>query len=279
MSVKASLSESDLIERLRVRYTEKSGNGDAWAFIPKVRSAAAFDARRTIDAYAMGLWPSRGLPLIAFEIKSSRADWQRELKNPAKAEEFFELADYFYLVVGDKDIVRPGELPETWGLLVPHGQGLKVQVEAPRLRPADDGRVKPLPPNFNRSYLAALLRAACYVGTAKPQEIVEAVAQARESERRIHESHREHSEEVLDRERTVRREFEQAAGMSLSGGWPAHTPAEVGAAVKLVLDGQHHVGNAERRLRVLRGNAQSLVEHIDKQLPADEPKPSLERVA
>lgn len=166
MSAKAALSESDLIERLRVRYTEKSGNGEGWAFIPKVRSAAAFDARRTIDAYAMGLWPSRGLPLIAFEIKSSRSDWQRELKNPAKAEEFCELADYFYLVVGDKDIVKPGELPETWGLLTPHGQGLKAQVEAPRLRPASDGRIKELPPNFNRSYLAALLRAACYVGTA-----------------------------------------------------------------------------------------------------------------
>jgi hypothetical protein len=273
--VKATLSESDLIERLRVRYTEKSGNGEGWAFIPKVRSAAAFDARRTIDAYAMGLWPSRGLPLIAFEIKSSRSDWQRELKNPAKAEEFCELADYFYLVVGDKDIVKPGELPETWGLLTPHGQGLKAQVEAPRLRPAGDGRIKDLPPNFNRSYLAALLRAACYVGEARPHEIVEAEARGRESQRALAAIDTDRIGKVLETERAHREEFERAAGVKLSGGWPAHTPAEVGAAVKLVLDDEHTIQNAEGRLRVLRENAQRLADDIAKQLP-DEP---LERAA
>lgn len=277
MSAKTALSESDLIERLRVRYTEKSGNGEGWAFIPGVRSAAAFDARRTIDAYAMGLWPSRGLPLIAFEIKSSRSDWQRELKNPAKAEEFCELADYFYLVVGDKDIVKPGELPETWGLLVPHGQGLRAQVEAPRLRPAGNGRIKELPPNFNRSYLAALLRAACYVGKAKPQEIVEAEARGHESARAQGASFLAEVEDLLERERETRREFERAAGVNLSGGWPAHKPAEVGAAVKLVLDGEHNVQNAEGRLRVLRENAQRLVDDLARHLP-DEPA-SLERMA
>jgi hypothetical protein len=274
MSAKPTLSESDLIERLRVRYTEKSGNGEGWAFIPKVRSAAAFDARRTIDAYAMGLWPSRGLPLIAFEIKSSRSDWQRELKNPAKAEEFCELADYFYLVVGDKDIVKPGELPETWGLLVPHGQGLKAQVEAPRLRPTSDGRIKELPPNFNRSYLAALLRAACYVGTAKPQEIVEAEARGFEKGQSLGAGFLKEVEHLLGQEREARHEFESAAGVRLSGGWPAHTPAEVGAALKLVLDGEHNVQNAEGRLRVLRENAQRLVDDIAKHLPE-----SLERAA
>jgi hypothetical protein len=268
MSAKAALSESDLIKRLRVRYTEKSGNGEGWAFVPKVRSAAAFDARRTIDAYAMGLWPSRGLPLIAFEIKSSRSDWQRELKNPAKAEEFCELADYFYLVVGDKDIVKPGELPETWGLLVPHGQGLKVHTEAPRLRESGE-HIKPLPPNFNRSYLAALLRAACYVGEAKPQEIIEAEKRGFENGRTESTSLLEEVEALLMREREVRDEFERAVGVKLSGGWPAHTPAEVGSAVKLVLDGQHRVENIEHRLRQLRENAQKLVDHITEQLPAD----------
>ena len=79
---KPSLTEAELIKRLRVRYTEKAGNGDAWAFIPKVRSAAAFDAKRTIDAYAMALWPSRGLSLHAFELKSSRSDWLRLTELP-----------------------------------------------------------------------------------------------------------------------------------------------------------------------------------------------------
>jgi hypothetical protein len=48
--------------------------------------------------------------LTAFECKSSRSDWHRELQMPEKAEEFCALADYFYLVVGDKDIVQGGSI-------------------------------------------------------------------------------------------------------------------------------------------------------------------------
>jgi hypothetical protein len=270
VSARASnaLSESELIERLRVRYTERSGNGDAWAFMAKVRSAAGFDARRTIDAYAMSLWPSRGLSLLAFEVKSSRGDWLRELKNPAKAEEYCELADYFYLVVGDKSIVKRAELPESWGLLVPHGRGLKAEVDAPRLRPADGDRIRDLPPGFGRSFLAALLRAACYVGTAQPPEIVEAEQRGREGERRQQKTFVEQITQQLSQERAVRSEFERAAQVQLVGGWPApHSPAEVGAAVRLVLDGQHNTQKAERSLRSLREGAQRLVDQIDKQLP------------
>jgi hypothetical protein len=57
---KPALTEGQLLDRLRVRYTEKS---DARAFVRGVRSAAGLDAQRTIDGYAMALWPSRGLTL------------------------------------------------------------------------------------------------------------------------------------------------------------------------------------------------------------------------
>jgi hypothetical protein len=97
-----------MLARLRVKYGESGANGSAHAFVPHVRSGAA--SRRTIDAYMMSLWPSRGLTLTAFECKSSRSDWHRELQMPEKAEEFCALADYFYLVVGDKDIVQGGSI-------------------------------------------------------------------------------------------------------------------------------------------------------------------------
>lgn len=166
-----ALTEAELIARLGQRYAHVAGNGAAFAFVPKVRSAAGFGARRTIDAYAMSLWPSSGLTSTAFEIKSSRSDWQRELRNPAKAEEFCGLADYFYLVVGDAKIVRPGELPATWGLIVPRGNGLRVAVEAPHLR-ADADPAADLPPAFGRSFLAALLRSATRVGQAEIEVLV-----------------------------------------------------------------------------------------------------------
>jgi hypothetical protein len=255
-----ALSESDVIERLRTRYSERSGNGEAWAFIPKVRSAAAFDSRRTIDAYAMSLWPSRGLTLTAFEVKSARSDWLREMRNPAKAEEFCELADHFYLVTGARDIVAPGELPPTWGLMVPHGAGLRVEVEAPALRPADDGD---LPPAFSRSFLAALLRAACQVGGGKPQDIIDAESRGREGAQReaATEAERQAQSEAALRKRI--RDFEQAFGMPIESRHPEWSAEDMGRALRLVLKGEHDTVAAERRLRQVRTSAQRVVDDLD----------------
>ena len=93
---------------------------------------------------AMGLWPSRGLHLHGFEIKVSRSDWLRELKSPAKADKMFRYFDRWWLAVADKDIVRNGELPETWGLLVMD----KIVKTAPELEAAP----------MTREFLAAIMR-------------------------------------------------------------------------------------------------------------------------
>jgi hypothetical protein len=247
-----------------VRHGEKAGNGYAHAFMTGVRSAAGFDAKRTIDAYAMALWPSRGLTLTAYECKSSRSDWQRELKKPDKAEEFCERADYFYMVVGAPDIVLPGELPPTWGLMVPHGKALKVTVEAPRLRPASSE----FPPGVDRSFLAALLRAATAVGDAGPVEIREAEARGFEHGKELGESnsyqdlYKGLSDEV--------RAFEDAAGISIKGyTWPKSIePRGVGALVKLIINGDHNVDVVESRLRRLHGEALSIAEAIQGHLPS-----------
>jgi hypothetical protein len=262
-----ALTENELIDRLKVRYTEKTGNGEAWAFIPQVRSAAAFDSRRTIDAYAMSLWPSRGLSLTSFEIKSSRSDWQRELKNPAKAEEFCKLSDYFYLVVGDKSIVHPGELPETWGLLVPHGKGLRAEVEAPRLRPADGN----FPPQFGRSYLAALLRSACAVGKTQPRDIREAEQRAVDRHDEANKDSARRWKEMWQQEVNRIREFEQASGLQIRNAmWPGnHTPDEVGKTVKAVLHGDYNVKVLHQRLERLCDDALSIAEFADARLPSE----------
>lgn len=263
MSTEA-LTETELIKRLRAKYGEKAGNGVAYAVVPGVRSAAGFDARRTIDAFAMSLWPSRGLSLTAFEIKSSRSDWLREMREPAKAEEFCELADYFYLVVGDAKIVQDGELPETWGLIVPHGKGLRVAVDAPRLRPvtvnggqkADGRSTADLPPAFTRSFLAALLRSATAIGSAEPAEIVAARNEAWSNAEQIFGSQAEAAQAKLDEVRGQLLEFTEASGINPLGyRWPSHDPKEVGAAVKLVLDGNHKADILENRLTRIREEA------------------------
>jgi len=122
----------------------------AYAVLPGVANGTGQTKTRTIDAIVMSLWPSRGQLLDGVEIKVSRSDFTRELANPEKQEAHFKYLDRFWLAVGDETIVREGELPETWGLLVPARTKLKVVKQAPRLTP------EPLP----RSMLAAILRRA-----------------------------------------------------------------------------------------------------------------------
>lgn len=116
--------EGDLVDRLATRF-----GPPAFAFLPQVRDSTGAVAARTADAIAMSLWPSRGLVLHGFEIKVTRTDWHKELHNPAKAEMIAQFCDFWWLVVGDKDIVKPGELPDAWGLLSPYGKGLRADQE------------------------------------------------------------------------------------------------------------------------------------------------------
>ena len=143
------VTEADVIDALERRYSATAGNGRRYATAYGVRSHAGFDARRTADFVAMDLWPSGGLRLHGHEVKVSRSDWLRELKDPSKAAEFIPYMNCWWLVVSDKRFVRPGELPDDWGLLAMRGADLVVVKPAPR-RDA-----KPMPP----SRLAALLRA------------------------------------------------------------------------------------------------------------------------
>ena len=59
--------------------------GPAWAVLHEVPNATGAGKVRTADAIAISLWPSRGLEIHGLEIKVSRSDWRRELKQPEKS--------------------------------------------------------------------------------------------------------------------------------------------------------------------------------------------------
>lgn len=126
------MTETELTRALLRRYGFQGGNGQRYAVAARVRSRAGFDARRTADFVAMDLWPSSGLPLHGHEIKVSRSDWLRELKDPSKAEEFIPYMNHWWLVIADAGMVRDGELPEGWGLMAMRGIELHVVRKAPR---------------------------------------------------------------------------------------------------------------------------------------------------
>ncbi len=142
-------TEGDLLRMLRRRYSAPQ-----WALFGGVRNTTGYSrgTARTADAVAIGLWPSRGLSIHGFEVKCQRSDWLRELAQN-KSEEIQKYCDYWWIVAADKTLVDvdTGELPKTWGLLVPRKGGVLVTVvEAPQLKP------KPL----DRGFIAAICRRA-----------------------------------------------------------------------------------------------------------------------
>jgi hypothetical protein len=149
-----------LFDSLRGLYPGQHG----WMLLPQVRDATGAGSGRTCDGLAMNAWPSRGLEVHGFELKTHRGDWLRELKKPAKAETIFQYCDRWWVVVPDidveagreKPIIRPAELPSSWGLLVVDERGRAAQaVQAPKLKP------KPL----DRAFLASVLRRLAAVET------------------------------------------------------------------------------------------------------------------
>ncbi|ORB93975.1 hypothetical protein LAUMK4_05859 [Mycobacterium persicum] len=112
-------TERQMLDLLHLRYSQTNpGNGPRYACAEHVKNQAGFDARRCADFIAVDCWPTGGIELHGHEVKVSRSDWLHELKQPDKAEAFKRYMDRWWLVVPDAKIVKPGELPEGWGLLV-----------------------------------------------------------------------------------------------------------------------------------------------------------------
>ena len=109
------------------------GIGIRYAVAEHVRSSASFDAKRVCDFMAQDLWTTGGLHLHGHEVKVSRSDWLRELADPSKAEAFRRYCDRWWLVVSDRAIVKPGELPGRLGTASPvgrHAAGRQGRTEA-----------------------------------------------------------------------------------------------------------------------------------------------------
>lgn len=128
----------------------------------EVANATGANARRHVDAVVMDLWPSRGLALTAVEIKISRGDFLRELKQPEKSEAIAKYCDFF-VIAAPKGMIRVEELPLAWGLWeVGEDAALKVKV-----RPKQT-EAQPV----DRHFLAAMVRAFSYADAAMVDAIL-----------------------------------------------------------------------------------------------------------
>jgi hypothetical protein len=178
----------------------------------------------------MNLWPSRGLSVHGFEVKVSRSDWLSELRNPAKSASIQQFCDYWWLVVGDKDIVQPGELPDTWGLLTVEGKEKKRLVcrkVAPKLE------AQPL----DRTFIASMMRRAAETvadyenNRVKSEEYQKGFEEGQKAGVESLAWMRRDAERRVDELQQRIEAFEEASGVRIDQ-WQAKS---IGRAVKIVL--------------------------------------------
>ena len=154
---KPRVTERTMLDLLHQRFGFVSHNGG----VPKPRyvcaehvRARSRDGARTLDFVAVDTWRSGKLAIHGVEVKVSRSDWLRELKDPSKSEPFLAWATHFWLAVPDAGVAREDELPDGWGLLVMRGTRLNARVTRPRRA------VQPIPLEAIASLLYAAAKTA-----------------------------------------------------------------------------------------------------------------------
>lgn len=205
--------------------------GLEYALLTEVANATGGRATRSADALVMNLWPSRGLTLAGFEVKASRSDWMRELKDPSKAEAICKFCDFWWVVAAKDDIVKKEEVPLPWGLLVLRGEKLFTVKEAAKLE------AQPV----SRGFLAALLRRA--TEQLVPKNDLDQISRQRYDAGfqagRATQDNRPQIE--LDRLKNVIKQFETASGVRIDN-WQAIKIGEMVKHVMAILpsEGQHN---------------------------------------
>lgn len=149
-------TERSMLDLLLARYnTERPGTiADRWVRAEHVRSTQSYYQFLSIaDFIAIDKYQSKQA-IHGHEVKVSRSDWLSELRDPTKSERIKRFCDFWWLVVPDASIVKPGELPEGWGLMVQSGRVLRAKKRAPKLTP------EPLTLDFVAGLTAAAARTA-----------------------------------------------------------------------------------------------------------------------
>lgn len=234
------VTSRDIVLALARRYA-----APAWSFFEQVARGTGWKADGWADAMALSLWPSRGIELYGFEVKVSRGDWLRELKNPQKADKIAVLCHRWWIVAAP-DCVQPSELPPNWGLIELRGGKLWDVVQATSCKPKE----------LDWGFLAAILRR---VGEANvPASTVEAQIQ-----KAIEERGKSVEQEL---ERRMRRtkdlgkavdEFERVSGIRICEWTAGHQ----GKAVKLLAS-----LNLGERLKRQREGLGRILEQLDEAL-------------
>lgn len=158
-------TERDMLDLLLARYTDirRGTMADRWVRAEHVKAQLGYGTGGGLGqriAYFIAADGHPGIPygsalaLHGHEVKVSRSDWLTELRAPEKSEAIKRHMHYWWLVIPDAAIIKPGELPEGWGLMVRSGGTLRAKVKAALLNP------EPVPLDFTISLMASAARTA-----------------------------------------------------------------------------------------------------------------------
>lgn len=259
-------TEQQVLSALKSRFCTP-----AYALLTSVRNQTGFQRQiRTADALAMSLYPSRGIELLGFEVKVSRADWLRELREPDKAESIARYCDRWYVVAGDKDVVEDNEVPPNWGLLTLRGSRVITDIQAADLS-EDRGHKE-----IGRDFLAGIFRRVndYEKGYVKKSEVdgivrtrldsIEENAVGRQDMRLKQQLDQAQAE--LANLRSSAKMFEERSGVKLDP-WNSD---RIGDAVKFVLAG--NVDGLRKQLDGLLHSAHCIVSSIEQAIGKDQDK-------
>lgn len=245
------MSTSTLREALRKRYAMPE-----WVLMEEVRDAAGFESNRSADGIAMSMWPSRGLEINGFEIKASRSDWLRELKDPAKAESIAAYCDRWW-IVAVPNIVKLEELPVGWGLmeLMPKGAFKEI-----KKAPAREN-VKPL----NRSFVAAMMRRVGEIDELAVRIKVEQAMAASEKQRQQWATQEVERRTTRAKEMTERLEkIKEATGLDLMN-WSFNDESFI-AAVRYAMK-EHDIRRSYCGIESIKNSMTHLIRQIEELKP------------
>lgn len=195
MKIEKRITAADVIASLRGWFP--SGQ---YAFLEQVAPGTGARGYRWADAVAMSVWPSRGYDIHGIEVKVSRYDWLKELKQPTKSEAIQKYCNRWWIATPDESLIQLGELPLTWGHMVMKGDTMRVVIQAPPLDP------QPITIEF----LAGVLRNVQRADNSSFERVVRA-----EVEKRV----KQRSEHYRDQYNSLKKEcdaFEAASGIRIN---------------------------------------------------------------
>ena len=232
------MTSRDIIEALRKHW------GESAVLVTEVANGTGSNARRHMDALALGCWPSRGLFVYAIEVKVSRGDLLRELCDPSKADAIARYCDRMFLATPKGLVEDPNTLPDAWGLLEVSDKGVHARKAAQQIESAP----------LDRTFLMAVIRAAVkqHSDESRIAKLVEAARSKGYSEGS--------ADSERNRERTEKRAVELSEELSaLRHALGHHRPELVGQAVRAIQSLRGDYG----ALNSLRVDARKILEQAD----------------